>query len=591
MSGSARSCDARGSGARDWCNGGVGGGALRLRRTTSAGHRGLRGSTADPHHATRPASLIHFHILVSENHEHCGGRSGSHDTMKRSLQVLPNQLLSILLILSVPEKLVSFAEELSPSWAPRSLVSMLHSPNPPGWWKGSSTGGQPTFTGPNVPVSALTLTQLLIPHLDHTTTVKTSFGPSPMPSIESRDHPFRTGFQIPVGPESNRTSSGSIIGPSMVWNSSTISGNLAIKPSYISRRPRSIMNQPGMVSRKQKVSTESDSNVAPAAVGLQRTEYSRLRSTNDLEHVRSTDNTQGMSVEEPTNPSYPYSSVMSSWLSIPAMALEKSLRQHAHSIKQRDTASLPESSTGTVPVSPSQLQPTTLPTYFSLSTTAHVETNDVTFPTSTVATLDSSSAKTLGGTNTPVNVTSDAFSSQSNVTDTGTSSINVSLVTSLNIPPLKNSSAPELLSRTNVSRLPTTPRGPWGSGNQSGPDLDSAEKHATICLTKMDIVWVVLAISVPVSSCSVLLTVCCMRKKKKSTSHENNLSYWNNTITMDYFNRHAVELPREILPLETVDERETCLPPNGDYSDSGVVLVNPFCQETLFINRDKASDI
>ncbi len=38
-------------------------------------------------------------------------------------------------------------------------------------------------------------------------------------------------------------------------------------------------------------------------------------------------------------------------------------------------------------------------------------------------------------------------------------------------------------------------------------------------------------------------------------------------------------------------EQETCLPPNGDYSDSGVVLVNPFCQETLFINRDKASDI
>ncbi|KAK3541590.1 hypothetical protein QTP86_033096, partial [Hemibagrus guttatus] len=52
---------------------------------------------------------------------------------------------------------------------------------------------------------------------------------------------------------------------------------------------------------------------------------------------------------------------------------------------------------------------------------------------------------------------------------------------------------------------------------------------------------------------AVLLTVCCMRKKKKSNSHENNLSYWNNTITMDYFNRHAVELPREILPLETVD--------------------------------------
>lgn len=29
-----------------------------------------------------------------ENHEHCGGGAGPHDTMKRSLQVLPHQLLS-----------------------------------------------------------------------------------------------------------------------------------------------------------------------------------------------------------------------------------------------------------------------------------------------------------------------------------------------------------------------------------------------------------------------------------------------------------------------------------------------------------------
>uniref|UniRef100_A0AAX7TAD1 Transmembrane protein 108 n=1 Tax=Astatotilapia calliptera TaxID=8154 RepID=A0AAX7TAD1_ASTCA len=89
---------------------------------------------------------------------------------------------------------------------------------------------------------------------------------------------------------------------------------------------------------------------------------------------------------------------------------------------------------------------------------------------------------------------------------------------------------------------------------------------------------------------TVLLTVCCMRRKKKSSSQENNLSYWNNAITMDYFSRHAVELPREIHTLESEDH-DTCLPPNGDYSGSSVVLVNPFCQETLFINRDKASAI
>ncbi|XP_043082882.1 transmembrane protein 108-like [Puntigrus tetrazona] len=153
------------------------------------------------------------------------------------------------------------------------------------------------------------------------------------------------------------------------------------------------------------------------------------------------------------------------------------------------------------------------------------------------------------------------------------------------------SEAPSTASGSFMNRqVPATTQGPWGSGNQSGPALGPPHEKNTICLDKMDIVWLVLAISVPVSSCSVLLTVCCMRKKKKSATQENNLSYWNDAITMDYFTRHAVELPREIQSLET-EEQETCLPPNGDYSDSGVVLVNPFCQETLFINRDKASDI
>lgn len=49
---------------------------------------------------------------------------------------------------------------------------------------------------------------------------------------------------------------------------------------------------------------------------------------------------------------------------------------------------------------------------------------------------------------------------------------------------------------------------------------------------------------------AVLLTVCCMRRRKKSSSQENNLSYWNNAITMDYFSKHAVELPRQIHTLE-----------------------------------------
>ncbi|XP_072879978.1 uncharacterized protein tmem108 isoform X1 [Hemitrygon akajei] len=132
--------------------------------------------------------------------------------------------------------------------------------------------------------------------------------------------------------------------------------------------------------------------------------------------------------------------------------------------------------------------------------------------------------------------------------------------------------------------VPAETRGPETPGNIShATEVDKPQQKATICLSKVDIAWIILAVSVPVSSCSVLLTVCCMQKKRKTSNPENNLSYWNNAITMDYFNRHAVELPREIQSLETSEDclSEPQSPPNGDYVDTGMVLINPFCQETL----------
>ncbi|XP_051872620.1 uncharacterized protein tmem108 isoform X2 [Pristis pectinata] len=131
--------------------------------------------------------------------------------------------------------------------------------------------------------------------------------------------------------------------------------------------------------------------------------------------------------------------------------------------------------------------------------------------------------------------------------------------------------------------VPAETRGPETPGNIShAMEVDKPQQKATICLSKVDIAWIILAVSVPVSSC-FLLTVCCMQKKRKTSNPENNLSYWNNAITMDYFNRHAVELPREIQSLETSEDclSEPQSPPNGDYVDTGMVLVNPFCQETL----------
>ncbi|XP_019666250.2 transmembrane protein 108 isoform X1 [Felis catus] len=141
------------------------------------------------------------------------------------------------------------------------------------------------------------------------------------------------------------------------------------------------------------------------------------------------------------------------------------------------------------------------------------------------------------------------------------------------------------------------PAGTWKPGTAGNishvAEGDKPQHRATICLSKMDIAWVILAISVPISSCSVLLTVCCLRRKKKTANPENNLSYWNNAITMDYFNKHAVELPREIQSLETSEDQlsEPRSPANGDYRDTGMVLVNPFCQETLFVGNDQVSEI
>ncbi|XP_042326933.1 transmembrane protein 108 isoform X2 [Sceloporus undulatus] len=156
-------------------------------------------------------------------------------------------------------------------------------------------------------------------------------------------------------------------------------------------------------------------------------------------------------------------------------------------------------------------------------------------------------------------------------------------------------SSPATATGNFLNRLvPAGTRKPGMPGNISHvTEGDKPQHRTTICLSKVDIAWIILAISVPVSSCSVLLTVCCMRRKKKTSNPENNLSYWNNAITMDYFNRHAVELPREIHSLETSEDHlsEPRSPANGDYRDTGMVLVNPFCQETLFVGREQISEI
>ncbi|XP_076868345.1 uncharacterized protein tmem108 isoform X2 [Brachyhypopomus gauderio] len=501
--------------------------------------------------------------------------------MKRRLHVLPHQLLSVLLILSVPEKLVSFAEELYPSGTPRSLDSMVTSskalptllPVPPSWRRGSEHAPPPArldAASATPALSTLAWNRTFSSSLNHDITAQANAAesPVPMPRMVSRDKSFGVSRSQPGDTDSH-------------FAGSVLSG------------------------------TEYDT--APGSGGTQTMESTQsvalVNRGNTLAQERmvlpGTNGTRETSVEESINLNQPYSSSASSSTlsqSLPADALGEPLREHAHAITLRDAPNFAEDPT--LPLStevvPSMSPPPDRPPLSGPGTTSNPspETKDSPSPGLNVAPdLSGDGNVTVGGANTSTDVPSLVVSPLGNAVDVvATVPVHNDTGTSWESHPSTNdsgSSEPSSVANGSfLNRLvPATTRGPWVSGNQSGPSLDSPQAHDTICLSKMDIIWVVLAISVPVSSCSVLLTVCCMKKKRKSSSQENNLSYWNNAITMDYFSRHAVELPREIQPLETADDQETCLPPNGDYSDSGVVLVNPFCQETLFINRDKASII
>uniref|UniRef100_A0A8B9L1A5 Transmembrane protein 108 n=1 Tax=Astyanax mexicanus TaxID=7994 RepID=A0A8B9L1A5_ASTMX len=533
-------------------------------------------------------SALHSYILYKYKWKQISHKCISITGLFLSLSPLPSPLLTfalsgVLLILSVPERLVSFAEDLYPSWTPRSYVSMLTTSralhmvptNLPGW------------------------TQTPPPSLDHTILAKTTTGSRP--DVVAKDQPFGTTIQKhgphSTGPQSNKTSPSSVIAPSRTQNSEKVPSN----PLPISSRPVSRMEQPGVVKRKLTGSSSSGTadtalsgtghNVTSVAGGPQSTEPTQQGSPTERGDAldqgevgnQGFKDPKDMSVEDPTNPSWPYASSAS--LLAPLYVKAKNLREHAHAITLRNAP-------------PSDEEPTLSSTTVDDATvTQHGSSPPTRAPISAPATsnipnpktknvpvansLDSNATTTtVRGDNTPNDTSTDTDHSQYQKARNTNESVSASREAQ---PPQNDSNASEPPSTANGSFLnrlvPATTRGPWGAGNQSGPAPDSL--HATtICLGKMDIIWVVLAISVPVSSCSVLLTVCCMRKKKKSSSQENNLSYWNNAITMDYFSRHAVELPREIQPLETADVRLT---PQTDYG-SQMNGIFHFCGHSLYVH-------
>uniref|UniRef100_A0A671K2W8 Transmembrane protein 108-like n=1 Tax=Sinocyclocheilus anshuiensis TaxID=1608454 RepID=A0A671K2W8_9TELE len=476
----------------------------------------------------------------------------------------------VLLILSVPVGLVFSTEELQPSQTPRDFVSMSTSsrtlatlsPGPLSWQEGSRTGdlhiqslaSLEAISRPTTVHSLQTPKNTVPSAIIQTTTVEVHPFGSRDQAIPRVPLPEAEAPQLTSRSMVNRTSSGFFTTKTQDQNFSTNTD----KPSTISIKP---VNQATNSGSGHSFLSGTESDVAPGA-----------------EDISGTTDTGEMKVKEPIQHP-PSPSLSSNFKTHKGQNTDKEASHHT--ITSRDVSSTenPTLPLETVGRALAQTGIQSPPPALALPSN-HVTTSNLT------SLAESGNFVDIQGDGT-TNMTIDSIVSLNDATDVINS-------TDASWPAANDSNiseAPSTASGSFMNRqVPATTQGPWGSGNQSGPALGPPHEKNTICLDKMDIVWLVLAISVPVSSCSVLLTVCCMRKKKKSATQENNLSYWNDAITMDYFTRHAVELPREIQSLET-EEQETCLPPNGDYSDSGVVLVNPFCQETLFINRDKASDI
>ncbi|XP_076014378.1 transmembrane protein 108 isoform X2 [Genypterus blacodes] len=493
--------------------------------------------------------------------------------MKTRLQVLRCQLLSVLVFLALPVGLVSSAQELYPTQTSQVSMETTHSsplsaPNPLhlDWPQqdGSSSGEWPPKGGTQptgIILPTVTLHPLALAR--DTNTVSTASTKSGHPSSDAvnQRHVHKllrlTHTHNPV----------------------------AVNTNQASRSPKSPSTdvpdiELGSADRRAP-NPFSSSGSGRGGVTLRPELGAPLAHAHHIEPQRS-------SMEEGTNPSQHYVAQRPpSSLTSPSVVVDLKLREHAqgspelaapHTITLREVHQNinepPTTELVVVPeggvVSPveSPAESLTVPT--SPSTPPLVPEpshNPTIIPNNHMATSNTTAEGGRG-----LDASPPPLSPQGNATDNvpmGHESGNVTASGGLRyngnsgeeMPSQGNSSSPSYPPSTDsgnfLNRLvPATTQDPWIPANSSDPTVDSPLSRTTICLKRMDIVWIVLAISVPVSTCSVLLTVCCLRRKKKSASQENNLSYWNNAITMDYFSRHAVELPREIHTLESEGQRE-----------------------------------
>ncbi|XP_035981086.1 transmembrane protein 108 isoform X2 [Fundulus heteroclitus] len=434
-----------------------------------------------------------------ENHEHCGGGAGSLDTMKTSLQVLRCQLLSVLAFLALnvgavspaPEPYLSHASQDSASMATTHSSPLSSAVHPPPDWRqeGSSSGEWSSKGAPS----------------SHVVTPTAGLPPSTLPDMHA------------VTPST--VSTDSLETTPARPGSETLKNASSVMSEFESVKEGTGDRDPEHLSDSWQLLPSSFTTRPPSSSDADRPRGLKLR-----DHVIG-------SPELPVSHTIVLREVRGGNEGPTAQLLINSTEGTAAPVASPLSPSAPVTATSTEPSHKSHT-PTVIPANYISGMTEELRVvlgNGTDSPP-----VGHQQGNVTGHAGLPSNsssVQAEEASAQGNITKT------------------PSTDSGNFLNR----QVPATTSEPTAEGNSLGSTVNPQLSPTTICLNMMDIVWIVLAISVPVSSVSVLLTVCCMRRKKKSTSQENNLSYWNNAITMDYFSRHAVELPREIHTLESED--------------------------------------
>ncbi len=433
----------------------------------------------------------------------------------------------VLAFLALSVGLVSSAQELYLSQTSQDPVSMAaaHSsplsatkPPPLDWHQEGSSSGEWSSKGGTQSSNIILPTAAL-----HPLTLLRTTQTSSLANDESPFHDTNTITTYTVSTEShvkqslelgsgivNQGPMHNLVRVPQIHNPVPVSPNQA--SSSNSSSPESLSTE------VPNIDVESTARGAPNSLALMSTSGSDRGDTLTAHHVEP----QKLSVEEPTDPSREYvpdldrSSLASlSFSSVDANpALGLKLRENArgaahHAITLREVHAVNEPPTKELEVEP------------TVGPFTPVKNLTSTAPNPSPSTEPS--LKTENPTNIPSNHTAPSKTTtdeghgqafQGNGTDNTPLGHWLGNVTAYGGLLSDGSSVEEVPAQGNSSEPPSTQNGsylnrqvpattqdPWMAGNSSGPTVDSPPPRMMICLSRMDIVWIVLAISVPVSSC------------------------------------------------------------------------------------------